>query len=118
MTYFKIGSRDYSAYTNALKVITESRYNEQVNAAGDSVVDFINSKRTIEVGIIPLDDAMLKTLMADIAAFNVNISFLNPNTKALENNVSCIIPASEVSYYTIQTGNVKTQALTLSFQEL
>lgn len=118
MTYFKIGSRDYSAYTNALKVLTSARYNEQMNAAGDSVVDFINSKRTIEVGIIPLDDAMLQTLMTDIAAFNVKISFLNPNTKTLENNVSCKIPESEVSYYTIQVGNVKTQALKLSFQEL
>lgn len=118
MTYFKIGTRDYSAYVNALKIKTTTNYNAQTNAAGNSVVDFINQKRIIEVGIIPLDDSILQTLKNDIAAFNVNISFLNPKTKALENNVSVIIPEDEIAYYTIQTGNVKTQALTLSFQEL
>lgn len=118
MTYFKIGTRDYSQYVNALKVKESTNYTQQTNAAGNSVVDFINKKRIIEVGIIPLNDSILKTLKADIAAFNVNISFLNPDTKALENNVSVIIPENEIEYYTIQTGNVKTKAFVLSFQEL
>lgn len=60
MTYFKINDIDYSMYVNELKVSKEANYNAQTNAHGDTVVDFINSKREIEVGIIPLDaEAML-----------------------------------------------------------
>ena len=55
MAYFKIGDVDFSPYVNSLKVNKRAIYNSQVNAAGNSIVDYINSKRTIEVGIIPLN---------------------------------------------------------------
>jgi hypothetical protein len=118
MTYFKIGDKDYSMYVNALNVSTDTNYNAQTNAAGDTVVDYINKKRSIEVGIIPLNDAVMADLQADIEAFNVSISFLNPNTKLLEENVNCIIPSNKVEYYTIQTNKVMYKALTLTFTEL
>ena len=47
MAYFKIGTTDYSKYVNALKVDRGANYNAQTNAAGDTVVDYINHKRTI-----------------------------------------------------------------------
>lgn len=118
MAYFKINSHDYSKYVNALKVGTEHNYNAETNAAGDTVVDYINKKRIIEVGIIPLDDAAMASLKADIEQFNILISFLNPDTKKLENNVNCIIPSNEVEYYTIQVGKVRYKAFTLQFEEL
>lgn len=118
MTYFKIGSKDFSKYVNALKVATDNNYNAQKNAAGDTVVDYINAKRSIEVGIIPLNDTATAEIQAAIAAFNVTISFLNPKTKALEENVNCIIPSNEVEYYTIQVNNVKCNAVKLTFTEL
>lgn len=118
MTYFKIGGKDFSKYVNALKVATENNYNAQSNAAGDTVVDYINAKRSIEVGIIPLDATATAEIQAAIAAFNVTISFLNPKTKALEENVNCIIPSNEVEYYTIQANNVKCNAVNLTFIEL
>lgn len=118
MTYFKIGNNDYSMYVNALKVIENAKYNAQENAAGNTVVDYINKKRSIEVGIIPLNATVMARLKADIAAFNVSVSFLNPDTKALENGVNCIIPASEVNYYTIQANQVLFDAVTLTFVEL
>ena len=55
MSYFKINDIDFSNMVNALKIGKTASYSSQVNALGDSLVDYINSKRTIEVGIIPLN---------------------------------------------------------------
>lgn len=118
MSYFKIGSNDYSMYVNELKVNKEATYNLQTNAAGNSVVDYINAKRVIEVGIIPVDDEAMAKLQADIDLFNVSISFRNPKTNTLEENVNCIIPSNTVEYYTIQANRVSYKALMLKFIEL
>ena len=118
MAYFKINDVDYSICEHALKVNTDSNYNSQTNAAGDTVVDYINRKRTIEVGIIPLDEAAAANLLNAIDGFNVSISFRNPKTQQLEEGVNCIIPSNEVDYYTIQAGKVKLNGFNLSFIEL
>lgn len=115
--YFKIGNNDYSMFVNELKVSTNNNYNSQTNAAGNTVVDLINKKRTIEVGIIPLNDDIMKQLKADIAAFNVNVSYLDPDTGALS-TANCIIPSNEVNYYTIQGDRVLFEACSLVFEEL
>jgi hypothetical protein len=117
MSYFKINNNDYSIYVNALNVNKVNVYNEQVNAAGDTVVDFINSKRVINVGIIPLTAEALKSLTQDLDNFNVSVTFLNPRTNELE-TASCIIPDDNIEYYTIQANNVLTKAFSLQFQEL
>lgn len=118
MAYFKIGDTDFSKYVNSLKVKTRNNYTALNNAAGDTVVDYINAKREIEVGIIPLNATAAKGILTAINDFNVNISFLNPNTNVLESYVNCIIPENEVEYYTIQINNVKCKAFTLKFMEL
>lgn len=118
MAYLKINGVDYSMYVSGLKVITNSNYNAQLNAAGDTVVDYINQKRTIEVNIIALDAAIMPQLKTAIDGFSISLSFRNPTTNQLEENVNCIIPSNEVSYYTIQSDRVLYQALTLSFTEL
>lgn len=118
MAYFKIGNVDFSMCVNKLEINKVAKYTSQTNAAGDTVVDYINSKRTITVGIIPLSAEDMKALQAAIADFAVNISFQNPSTNALEENVACIIPNDAVSYYTIQAGKVLFNALTLTFTEL
>ena len=117
MSYFKIGKTDFSMYTNELKINNAVNYSAQTNAAGDTVVDYINSKREIEVGIIPLDDDIMKTLLNAINAFNVSISFRNPQTNLME-TINCIIPGCNVEYYTIQQGKVSYKAFTLKFIEL
>ena len=117
MAYFKINDVDYSMYVNQLKVGKKAVYNAQTNAAGNSVVDYINSKREIEVGIIPLTDAAMANLQAAIDAFNVSISFRNPKTNELE-TIVCIIPDDNVEYYTIQADKVMYNAFTLKFIEL
>jgi hypothetical protein len=118
MNYLKINGIDFSKYVNALKINKNNIYNAQTNAAGDTVVDYINSKRQIEVGIIPLDAAIMVALQTIINGFSVTLSFLNPNTGELENNVKCILPASEIEYYTIQANNTSFKAFTLTFIEL
>ena len=118
MAYFKIGDNDYSMYVNELNVSKEANYNAQMNAAGDTVVDYINHKRVIEVGIIPLSDDVMAQLQTDLDAFNVSISFRNPQTNLLEEGVNCIIPESNVEYYTIQAGKVLYNEFQLEFTEL
>lgn len=117
MAYFKINDVDFSMYVNQLKVNKNAVYNSQVNAAGDSVVDYINSKRQIEVGIIPLNDTAMAELETVIDDFNVSISFRNPKTNALE-TINCIIPSENIEYYTIQADKVMYNAFTLTFIEL
>lgn len=116
MAYFKIGKTDFSNIVNELKVDNTSNYNSQTNAAGDTVVDYINTKRIIEVGIIPLDDTDMAELQTAINDFNVMISFRNPRTNQLETTF-CIIPESGVEYYTIQANKIMYKAFKLKFIE-
>jgi hypothetical protein len=118
MAYFKIGDKDYSNIVNAIKVIKSANYNAQTNAAGDTVVDFINHKRIFEVGIIPLSDEDMLPLLDDLNAFNITISFRNPQTNELEENINCIIPETQIEYYTIQVGKVSYKTMILKISEL
>lgn len=118
MAYFKIGDTDFSMFVSGLKVSKNAKYNAQTNAAGDTVVDYINSKRSFEVGFIPMDELEMAELQEAIDAFNVSISFRNPHTNTLEEGVNCIIAGSDVEYYTIQVDRVSYKGCTLTFTEL
>lgn len=118
MEYLKINGNDYSMYVNELKVGKTANYNAQTNAAGNTVVDYINKKHIVEVGFIPLDGAEMLALQQEIDAFNVSLSFRNPLTNEIVENVNCIIPESNVEYYTIQIDKVMYKAFTLTFTEL
>lgn len=118
MTYFKINGKDFSHYVSELKVNREAKYNAQTNAAGNTVVDYVNSKREIEVGIIPLDSVSMIEIQAELTQFEVNISFRNPITGAVEEDIPCIIPNDEIEYYTIQGNKVLYKAMNLTFEEL
>jgi len=118
LAYFKINNNDYSSIVNGLQVKKAANYTSQINAAGDTVIDYINSKRVIEVGIIPLDAAKMAALQQDIAAFSVSVSFLDPDTNTLAENVACFIPTTEPEYYTIQVNKTSFKALKLTFKEL
>ena len=117
MAYFKMDGTDYSMYVSSLKITTNNHYNSKTNAAGDTVVDYINYKRVIEVGIIPLDDTVMAKLQNVLDDFNVVISFRNPRTNAIE-GANCIIPSTGIEYYTIQVNKVMYKAFTLKFIEL
>lgn len=118
MAYFKIGDKDYSPYVRELKIKKTANYSAQTNAAGDTVVDYINHKRVISVGFIYVDDSVMSQLQADLDEFAVSLSFRNPRTNALETGVACIAPDSEVDYYTIQAGKVLYKEFEIEFVEL
>lgn len=117
MAYLKINDVDFSMYVNKLNVSKTANYNAQTNAAGNTVVDYINRKHTVSVGIVPLDDAAMVALQTELAKFNVSITFLNPTTKTLD-TINCIIPEDKIEYYTIQAGKVMYNAFMLDFIEL
>lgn len=116
--YFRINDINFSSYVSELKIANNANYNIQTNAAGDSVVDYVNKKRIIEVTIIPLDSDKMAQLQEAISLFNVVISFRNPKTELLESGVNCIIPSSNVEYKTIRANKVMFKAFTLQFIEL
>lgn len=118
MSYFKINGIDFSAYVSGLEVKKKAIYNTQTNAAGNTVVDYVNSKREIDVEIIPLNDVDMLKLLTAIGSIGVSISFRNPHTNLVEENVNCIIPNSDIKFYTIQTNKVMYEKLKLKFTEL
>ena len=117
MEYLKINNVDFSLYVNSLKVNTTANYNAQINAAGDTVVDFINSKRTIEVGFIPLNQSTMQRLQHLIANFKVVLTIRNPKANTNE-AINCIIASNEADYYTIQNNRIMYKPFTLTFAEL
>lgn len=118
MAYFKMNGTDFSHYVNELKVERKANYNAQTNAAGDSVVDYINHKRNITVGIIPVDNEAMIALQTILANLNISISYRDPMTGELVENVNCILPTNNVEYYTIQADKVMYKKFSLKFTEL
>lgn len=116
--FFKINDHDYSMYVNKLMIGTEHNYKSMNTAAGNTLVKYVNSKRTIEVGIIPLDDVAMMNFMNDVNKFQVSISYRDPETNTMVENLKCIIPTNLVEYHTIQVGNVKYKAFSLQIKEL
>ena len=117
MSYFKIDNIDYSQFVSGLKVSKAANYSAITNAAGNTVVDYINSKRTIEVSIIPLNDTDMKNLKTAIDKFNVKITYREPMTNDLT-TIDAILPDDKIEYYTIQVDKVMYKAMTLTFTEL
>lgn len=118
MAYFKIDGVDFSALCNKLDVQTNVNYNAQTNAAGGTVVDYVGAKRTINVGIISLSDTDMLRVQQALSAFSVLLSFRDPRTNSLAENVPCIVPSYGAEYHTIQIGNVRYKATSLTFTEL
>ena len=117
MTYFKINEYDFSQYVNKLEIQTKHMYNAKTNANGDTAVKYIASKKVITVGIIPLDESSLKSLVREINKFQVSISYRDPETGSI-NSTTCIIPTNNIAYYTIRADKVQTKAFNLAFEEL
>jgi hypothetical protein len=118
MTYFKINNVDFSNFVKSLKVNKENVYNSQTNANGDTVVDYINSKKTLEVGVIPLNGDDMKKLLTALNNFNVSITFRNPSSGVLE-TINAISPNINTDYYTIQSNTkVLFREFVLQFVEL
>lgn len=122
MAYFKIGDTDFSGYVGGLTVKTQQKFNSQTNAAGNTVIDRINEKKTVTVSFVPLGDTAVYTLLNTIKTARTNsgyitITFLNPETNT-NGTINTWVADTNVSYYTIQSGNVRLKAFTVTFTEL
>lgn len=118
MAYFVINGSDFSHLVNKLRVSRAHNYNAQANAAGDTVVDYINVKRTLEVGFIAMPEAEAKQLLAALSAFSVTVEYRDPKSGVLEAGVECIAPQIDNDYYTIQSGRVMLNGFTVKLAEL
>lgn len=117
--FFKIEDVNFSHIISKLNIEKQHNYKSQVSAGGATTVEYINSKRQIEIEVISLDDNAMAQLLSYLDLFSLKISFLNPKTKVLEEDVQVIVPTNKVEYYTIQHGNkVRFNALNIKFQEL
>ena len=117
MAYLKLNNKDVSMYVSGLKVSKAANYTAQTNAAGNTVVDYINTKRTIEAAIIALDDAAMRDIQTVMETLQVSVEYRNPATGELETAL-CILPQNDIEYYTIQADKVMYKAFTLTFTEL
>jgi hypothetical protein len=119
MNYFKINGNDYSMYVNKLSVARQHNATSRESATGMLLVKRKSTVRLLEVGIIPLDSTVMVRFMNDINKPNVKVSFLDPLTNTLVENMPCIIATNLVEYYTINAANgTKFRAFTISIQEV
>lgn len=119
MAYFKINGNDYSMYVNKLTVAKQHNAVTREAATGLLLVKRKSTTRILEVGIIPLSADVMIRLQNDINKPNVKVSFIEPATNTLVENMSCMIPTNLVEYYTINAANgTQFRAFTLSIQEI
>ena len=118
MAYFKINEIDFSQYVNKLSIQTNHIYKSSTNAAGNTSVRYINSKKVITVGIIPLDADVNKDLVRLLDTFKMAIEYRDPKYPTLTRTAICILPKHNIEYYTIQADKVQTKAYILTFEEL
>lgn len=116
--YFKINGQDFSPIVNSLKVGYETLVssNSGRNAAGDTVIDVVNEKRKVYVGLRHTLVPEMQNFLAAIAGFVVTIEYLDPRTNAL-NSATTYIGTPEPEYYTISDRTIY-KPMNLNFIEL
>ena len=119
MSYLKINNTDFSSLVSGLKVGFETLVSDKSgrNAAGNTVIDVINEKTKVYVTLRHTTDAEMKSFLAAIQDYVVNVSFLNPKTNA-ETTIQAYTGTPEPEYYTIQPKHTIYKPLSLNFVEL
>ena len=117
--YFKINNKDFSDLVSGLKVGYETLVSDKSgrNAAGDTVIDVINRKIKVYVTLRHTFDNEMNSFLAAVKDYVVNVSFRDPETKALT-TITAYIGTPEPEYYTIQSSKVIYKPMNLNFVEL
>jgi hypothetical protein len=119
MSYFlKINDVDLSMYVNKLSVGKEHLYKIQGTANGGDRIYYNGCRYVLEVGFVPLDDMAMTKILSVIDNFNVNVSFRDPKTNLMIENILCIIPTNLVEYYTIRADKVSYRAFTVQITQV
>ena len=118
MAYLKINDKDFSNLVSGLKVGYETLVssNSGRNANGDTVIDVINRKHKVYVTFRHTFNDEMNSLLAAIKDYVVSVTFLNPETKTLE-DITAYIGTPEPEYYTIGD-RVIYKPMNLNFIEL
>ena len=119
MNYLKINDIDFSSLVSGLKIGYETLVSDKSgrNAAGNTVIDIINKKVKVYVTLRHTTNEEMNRFLAAIEDYVVNVTFLNPKTKA-PTTVSAYTGTPEPEYYTIQANNIIYKPLSLNFIEL
>jgi hypothetical protein len=117
--YFKINDVDYSGLVSGLKVGYETLVSDNSgrNANGDTVIDVVNTKRKVYITFRHTTNTEMQELLGAISDYVVNISFLNPQTKAIS-TMQAYTGTPEPEYYTIQNELVIYKPMNINFIEL
>lgn len=86
MAYLKVGDTDFSNIVNELKVGYETLVSDNSgrNAAGDTVIDIVNRKIKVYVGLRYTKGSEMTSFLAAIKNYVINVTFLDPETNSLK----------------------------------
>ena len=117
VTLLKIGSKDFSDLVSGLKVGYETLVSDSSgrNAAGDTVLDVINTKRKIYVTLRHTFADEMQEFLSAIEPFQVTITYLDPRTGDTS-TADTYIGTPEPEYYNAKLGIYKP--MNLNFIEL
>lgn len=118
MSYLKINNQDFSHLVNSLKVGYETLVSENSgrNANGDTVIDVVNKKYKVYVGLRHTYHTEMKEFLDAIDEYVVEVTFLNPKTNSLK-TITAYTGTPEPDYYTISDRTIY-KPLSLNFIEL
>ena len=119
MAYLKINNVDVSPLVSGLKIGYETLVSDNSgrNAAGNTVIDVINRKVKVYATLRHTTQDEMKEFLEAIQDYVVEVSFLNPETKALM-TIQAYTGTPEPEYYTIQANHVIYQPMNLNFIQL
>ena len=118
MAYLKINNVDYSSLVSGLKVGYETLVSDNSgrNAAGNTVIDVINRKVKVYVTLRHTTQEEMKSFLNAIKDYVVDVTYLNPETKALS-TINAYTGTPEPEYYTISDKTIY-KPMSLNFIQL
>lgn len=117
MVIFKINNVDFSDLISGLKVGYETLVSDSSgrNAAGDTVIDIINTKRKVYVTTRHMWADEMKGFLSEVRKFTVKVQYLDPVTGNIE-TADTYTGTPEPEYYNAKLGIYKP--LSINFIEL
>jgi hypothetical protein len=118
MAYLKVNNEDFSHLISGLKIGYETLVSDNSgrNAAGNTVIDVINRKIKVYTTLRHTTEAEMKSFLAAINDYVVQVTFLNPETNALK-TITAYTGTPEPEYYTISDKTIY-KPMSLNFIEL
>ena len=119
MAYFKINGEDFSHLVSGMKVGRETLVSDNSgrNAAGDTVIDVVNTKYKLYITLRHTTQEEMDSFLNAIMDYVVEVEFLNPMTSDWE-TITTYTGTPEPEYYTIQDNHIIFKPMSLNFIQL